>query len=146
MKSKSKIIKRYQNRKLYDTSRSCYITLEDLAKMIQEGDEITVIDNRTQKDITSGTLTQIIFETEKKTKTFLPLGTLKDIIKSGGGSISEFVQKTIKTGAREIAFVKDEIQKKIDTVTGVSNVHKEIETLQKKVDELQRKLREYEDS
>ena len=141
----TKTIKRYQNRKLYDTDRSCYITLDDLAKMIRQGDEIVVIDNKTQKDITSNTLTQIIFESEKKSKTLIPAKLLTDIIKSGGGSISDLFQKTLKSGAREIAHVKGKIQKKIDTVTGVSHLHSEIERLEHKVQELQNKLKSYED-
>src|SRR3989344_3965255 len=133
MKSKTKIIKRYQNRKLYDTSLSRYITLEDLAKMIRHGDEVVVLDNKTQKDITSNTLTQLIFETEKKTKGLLPVHTLVDIIKMSGGSISHFFQNTIKTGAREILNVRGEIQKRLENVTGVAHLHKEIEHLEKKV-------------
>ena len=62
----AKVIKRYQNRKLYDTQQSCYVTLEDIAKMIRANEEVVVVDNKTKKDITSSTLTQIIFEAEKK--------------------------------------------------------------------------------
>jgi polyhydroxyalkanoate synthesis repressor PhaR len=64
----AKVIKRYQNRKLYDTQQSCYVTLEDIAKMIRNNEEVVVVDNKTKKDITSSTLTQIIFEAEKKNK------------------------------------------------------------------------------
>ncbi len=112
MKNRLKIIKRYQNRKLYDTTQSCYITLDDLGRMIKNGDDIVVIDNKTEKDITSATLTQLIFETEKKSKSELPITTLRDIIRTSGGSISHFFQKTVKTGAREVAHLRDEIQKR----------------------------------
>ena len=63
---KLKIIKRYQNRKLYDTQQSCYVTLDDIAKMIRNNEEVKVIDNKTKNDITASTLTQIVFESEKK--------------------------------------------------------------------------------
>ena len=63
---KAKIIKRYQNRKLYDTDASCYVTLDEIAEMIQQGEEVSVVDDRNQKDITAATLTQIIFEKQKK--------------------------------------------------------------------------------
>ncbi len=141
---KRKVIKRYQNRKLYDTVKSCYITLEDLAKMIQNGEDIVVIDNKSQKDITSNTLTQIIFETEKKSRTFIPITLLRDIIRASGGSISALFQRTLKSGVKEIAHVRGEIQKKIESVAGFSHLHQEIEALQKKVSELQRKLEKYE--
>ena len=61
-----KIIKRYQNRKLYDTVDSCYVTLEDIRDMIKMGEDVRVIDNATKEDLTSVTFAQIIFEEEKK--------------------------------------------------------------------------------
>ena len=63
---KTRIVKRYQNRKLYDTSASRYVTLDDIATLIREGEDVQVIDNQNQEDLTSVTLTQIIFEQEKK--------------------------------------------------------------------------------
>jgi polyhydroxyalkanoate synthesis repressor PhaR len=88
-----KIIKRYQNRKLYDTQQSCYVTLEDIAKMIRANEEVMVIDNKTKRDITAATLTQIIFEAEKKASEYAPLSTLREIIQHGNGSISSFLAK-----------------------------------------------------
>ena len=79
-----KIIKRYQNRKLYDTQQSCYVTLDDIAKMIRSSEDVMVIDNKTKNDITAATLTQIIFEAEKKASQYAPLFTLREIIPSGG--------------------------------------------------------------
>lgn len=139
----SKIIKRYQNRKLYDTAASKYVTLEDIADMICRGEDVAVLDNKTNRDITSSTLTQIIFEKEKKSKSFIPIHILRDVIKSGGGSISSFFQKTVKNSVREITLVKDGIQKRIEDVTGVFHLHKEIDELQQKVSQLQKKLDQY---
>ncbi len=144
MGQKVKNIKRYQNRKLYDTSTSRYVTLDDIAEMIQKGEDVTVVDNRTNKDITSSTLTQIIFETERKSKAVLPIQVLKDIIRGNGGSLTTFFQKTLKTGVREIVHVKDEIQRKIESVTGVSQLHEQISDLQGQVIELKNKLSKYE--
>lgn len=90
---RTKIIKRYQNRKLYDTQQSCYVTLDDIAKMIRANEEVMVIDNKTKNDITSATLTQIIFEAEKKAAQYAPLFTLREIIQNGNGSISSFLAK-----------------------------------------------------
>ncbi len=91
--SKVKIIKRYQNRKLYDTQQSCYVTLDDIAKMIRTNEEVMVIDNKSKSDITAATLTQIIFEAEKKASQYAPLFTLREIIQNGNGSISSFLAK-----------------------------------------------------
>ncbi|MDZ4661185.1 MAG: polyhydroxyalkanoate synthesis regulator DNA-binding domain-containing protein [Pseudomonadota bacterium] len=90
---KTKIIKRYQNRKLYDTQQSCYVTLDDIAKMIRSNEEVMVIDNKTKNDITAATLTQIIFEAEKKASQYAPLFTLREIIQNGNGSISGYLAK-----------------------------------------------------
>ena len=89
---KVKIIKRYQNRKLYDTQQSCYVTLDDIAKMIRADEEVMVIDNKTKNDITAATLTQIIFESEKKASQYAPLFTLREIIQHAG-SISSYLAK-----------------------------------------------------
>src|SRR3990167_7542039 len=91
--AKIKIIKRYQNRKLYDTQQSCYVTLDDIAKMIRTNEEVMVIDNKSKNDITAATLTQIIFEAEKKASQYAPLFTLRDIIQNGNGSISSYLAK-----------------------------------------------------
>ena len=90
---KAKIIKRYQNRKLYDTDASCYVTLDEIAEMIQQGEEVTVVDNRNQKDITAATLTQIIFEKQKRSDSPVPISTLRHIIQQGDGSFSSFLGK-----------------------------------------------------
>ncbi|MCX7978135.1 MAG: polyhydroxyalkanoate synthesis regulator DNA-binding domain-containing protein [Bdellovibrionaceae bacterium] len=91
--AKVKIIKRYQNRKLYDTQQSCYVTLDDIAKMIRGNEEVMVIDNKSKNDITAATLTQIIFESEKKASQYAPLFTLREIIQNGNGSISSYLAK-----------------------------------------------------
>ena len=66
--STTKIIKRYSNRKLYDTERSCYVTLDEIALMIREGEELKIIDKDSGENLTSVTFAQIIFEAEKKQK------------------------------------------------------------------------------
>ena len=88
---KAKVIKRYGNRKLYDTEQSSYVVLNDIAKMIRNEEEVRVIDNETKDDITSATLTQIIFGAEKKSSYSAPLDILKSIIKKGDGSFSNFL-------------------------------------------------------
>jgi polyhydroxyalkanoate synthesis repressor PhaR len=89
--SEARIIKRYANRKLYDTQHSRYVTLEQISEMIRQGDDVKIIDNKSKDDLTSVTLAQIIFEEEKKQKSFLPLQAMRNIIATGGESISQFV-------------------------------------------------------
>src|SRR5512142_1698703 len=87
-----KTVKRYANRKLYDTERSCYVTLEDIAGMIKAGDEVRVVDNKSGEDLTTVTFAQIIFETEKKAS-FMPIGLLRDLIRDGGETIGQFARE-----------------------------------------------------
>ena len=76
------LIKRYQNRKLYDTSAKQYITLEGVANLIRQGNSVQIIDNVTEEDLTTVTLMQIIMEQEKKSG-FLPKSILVGLIQAG---------------------------------------------------------------
>jgi polyhydroxyalkanoate synthesis repressor PhaR len=89
-----KVIKRYTNRKLYDTVESRYVTLEEIAEMVKSGTEVKIVDNRTKEDLTSVTLAQIIFEEEKKTSK-MPLAMLRDIIRTRGNSVQQFFKSEI---------------------------------------------------
>jgi polyhydroxyalkanoate synthesis repressor PhaR len=89
--TQARIIKRYANRKLYDTQHSRYVTLEQISEMIRLGDDVKIIDNKTKEDLTSVTLAQIIFEEEKKQRSFLSLQTMRDLIQNGGESFAQFV-------------------------------------------------------
>ena len=88
--TETRTIKRYANRKLYDTQHSCYVTLDQIAVMIREGEDVRIVDNNSKDDLTSVTLAQIIFEEEKKRR-LLPLVGLRAIIQSSGESIQDFV-------------------------------------------------------
>lgn len=90
-----RIIKKYQNRKLYDTQDSCYVTLDGIAKMIREGEEIVVIDNNSKEDVTALILTQVLYEQEKTNQSVLPVAILKNIIKSGSNNLFEFMERFI---------------------------------------------------
>src|SRR6266513_1365722 len=85
----TRIIKRYANRKLYDTEHSRYVTLDQISEMIRAGDDVKIVDNKTKEDLTTVTLAQIIFEEEKKQRSFLPLGAMRNIIQSGGQWFAE---------------------------------------------------------
>jgi polyhydroxyalkanoate synthesis repressor PhaR len=87
--SEPRIIKRYANRKLYDTQHSRYVTLDQISEMIRAGDEVKIVDNKSKEDLTSVTLAQIIFEEEKKQRSFLPLTAMRNIIQNGGEWIAE---------------------------------------------------------
>jgi polyhydroxyalkanoate synthesis repressor PhaR len=75
-----RIIKRYSNRKLYDTKDSRYVTLLQIAEMVRGGEEVQIIDNNTKDDLTEITLAQIIYEEQKAHSRNVPLQTLKDLL------------------------------------------------------------------
>ncbi len=75
-----RIIKRYSNRKLYDTKDSRYVTLLQIAEMVRGGEEVQIIDNNSKDDLTEVTLAQIIYEEKKANSRTVPLQTLKELI------------------------------------------------------------------
>jgi polyhydroxyalkanoate synthesis repressor PhaR len=75
-----RIIKRYSNRKLYDTKDSRYVTLLQIAEMVRNGEEVQIIDNNTKDDLTEVTLAQIVYEEQKTQSRAVPLQTLKELI------------------------------------------------------------------
>lgn len=113
-----RIIKRYPNRKLYDTQKSCYVTLDEIANMVKGGEDVTIIDNKTNQDITSVTLTQIIFEEEKKNKSILPLSALRKIIQSG----QDFLQSTLNEGAERVTHLREETEKQVQRLMNRSEL------------------------
>jgi polyhydroxyalkanoate synthesis repressor PhaR len=113
-----KVIKRYANRKLYDTERSCYVTLEEIAQMIKEGDDVKVVDNKTKDDLTAVTLAQIIVEEEKKVQK-MPLKLLRSIIQSGPdipdwkGALGDFYADRV---ADPVKRLKDDVERRVDSL------------------------------
>jgi len=140
-----KVIKRYTNRKLYDTVESRYVTLDEIGEMIKQGLEVKIIDNRTKEDLTSVTLAQIIFEEEKK-KNRMPLSVLREIIRRPGESISGFIQKEVTprvTSIREGAESRlDKLFRREDAPTVEDGASDLIRASQKAVEDWQRKIDE----
>ena len=96
-KSSGKVtIKKYANRRLYDTESSTYITLDRLAEMVREGREFEVVDARSGEDITRQVLTQIIVEEEARGSTMLPVNFLKQLIGLYGNSMQGMVPQYLE--------------------------------------------------
>src|SRR5579872_3920834 len=85
------VVKKYANRRLYNTATSSYVTLEDLAKMIKDGGDFIVHDAKTGEDITRSVLTQIIVEQEQKGQNLLPISFLRQLIGFYGDSMQFLV-------------------------------------------------------
>ncbi|BDG08424.1 polyhydroxyalkanoate synthesis regulator DNA-binding domain-containing protein [Anaeromyxobacter paludicola] len=123
-----KVIKRYTNRKLYDTEESRYVTLEEIAGMIKAGAEVRVLDNRTKEDLTSVTLAQIIFEEEKKTSK-VGLRMLRELVRHGSDRAQQFVEET-----------RDELRGKVEQVRQAAE--QRVQTLLSKGQQTQDRARE----
>jgi polyhydroxyalkanoate synthesis repressor PhaR len=96
-KSTAKVtIKKYANRRLYDTESSAYITLDRLAEMVREGREFEVVDAKSGEDITRQVLTQIIVDEESRGSTMLPINFLKQLIGLYGNSMQTFVPQYLE--------------------------------------------------
>jgi len=85
------VIKKYANRRLYNTDKSCYVTLEDLAQMVRDDEDFVVSDAKTKEDITRAVLAQIIFDEEAKGQNMLPISFLRQLIGLYGDSLQGFV-------------------------------------------------------
>lgn len=138
-----KIIKRYTNRKLYDTVESRYVTLDEIAEMVKQGAEVKIIDNRTKEDLTSVTLAQIVFEEEKK-KNQMPLSVLREIIRQPGERLNDFISTQVsprvdairqEAGQRLNTFLGREGAEELTPAALLQQSQKVLETWQARVDE-----------
>ncbi len=104
------VIKRYSNRKLYDTQESRYVTLEEIEEMIRAGKEVSVVDAATGDDLTSVTLTQIILENERNHRSALPPAFLHQLIKHGE-AWQDFVQRSMRSSLEGVVSNQREMER-----------------------------------
>src|SRR3569833_1971790 len=129
----TRIIKRYANRKLYDTEHSRYVTLDQISEMIRNGDDVKIVDNKTKEDLTSVTLAQIIFEEDKKRS----LAALREWVDHSKHRLEEW-QKEVDGKIRGAI---ETVQHSINPWAGVQ---KDVRTLADRIAELESKLSELE--
>jgi polyhydroxyalkanoate synthesis repressor PhaR len=91
-----RIIKRYTNRKLYDKQESRYVTLEEIARLVRRGEDLKVVDNETEEDLTAVTLAQIILEEEKKKTNLLSVPFLRKLIRSGEATVQDLSDRATR--------------------------------------------------
>lgn len=104
-------IKKYANRRLYNTSTSTYVTLSDLAKMVKEGVEFNVYDAKTSEDLTRSVLTQIIVEEEGKTgQNLLPISFLRQLISFYGDNMQWMVPKYLEQSMQALSSNQEKIR------------------------------------
>jgi polyhydroxyalkanoate synthesis repressor PhaR len=117
--TKPVVVKKYANRRLYNTATSSYVTLEDLATMIKEGGNFTVHDAKTNEDITRSVLTQIIVEQEQKGQNLLPISFLRQLISFYGDSMQFLVPGYLEQAMVSFARNQDQMRETLRATFGI---------------------------
>ena len=116
------VIKKYANRRLYNTATSAYVTLEDLAKMVRDGTEFVVFDAKTNEDLTRQILTQIIFEEENRGEALLPVQFLRQLIGFYGGQMQSvlpsYLEMSLDTFTRQQEQIRGQFTKAFGATPG----------------------------
>lgn len=116
MKTSPVVIKKYGNRRLYDTANSRYVNLDDIAALVREGKVVSVVDAKTGQDLTRVTLTQIITEDAKDKPTGLPLELLRQLIIASDEVRQEFVMWYLKSAFDTFEKVQETVQDRLSDV------------------------------
>jgi polyhydroxyalkanoate synthesis repressor PhaR len=121
------IIKKYANRRLYNTGTSTYVTLDDLAQMVRREEQFKVLDARTSQDITHTVLTQIIFEQEAKTEnSLLPVSFLRKLISYYGDQMQTLVPAFLDQSLRSFSEQQVQIRDQVNRTFGNTPLAKDI--------------------
>lgn len=133
--SQGRLIKRYGNRKLYDVEESRYITLDGIRMLVQAGEDVRVVDNRTGEDLTGVTFAQIIYEAEKRHNGVLELPILRRMIEVG--------DETVQRSKEALGNVVDAAEKSVRKLVGddtASFFEDVLDLPQRRLDELQKRI------
>jgi len=121
-----RIIRRYSNRKIYDVAASRFITLKDIAEMVEEGYEVSVVDNETGEDITEFTLVQVLLEQAKAKKEMVAVPVLlHQLVKAGQTVVSDFVKNSVLVSIRTLAMTRKEVTDLVQTLVVRGHLEKE---------------------
>jgi len=107
-------IKRYANRKLYNVTDKKYITLDQISKLIKSGDEITVVENKTGKDLTAATVSQILARDKRGKTDDVASGVVVQLLRKGPGTLVDYGKKYVSLWDRALTMADEEIDKLVD--------------------------------
>jgi polyhydroxyalkanoate synthesis repressor PhaR len=128
-----RLIKRYESRKLYDTEESRYVSLEEIAAWIRQGQEVRVLDNATSGDVTSQTLTQIILDEGRRGTSSLPSELLHELVRLGERAVHSGVEQ-VQNGVDRL------VQASIDRLAPVRRAREEMSGLRTRLEQLEASL------
>lgn len=130
-----RLIKRYESRKLYDTEESRYVSLEEIAGWIRDGQEVKVVDNATSADVTSQTLTQIILDEGRRGTSLLPSDLLHELVRMGERAVSNGVER-VQSGVDRL------VQASMDRLGPLRRAREEMTRLKAQLEQLESSLAE----
>jgi polyhydroxyalkanoate synthesis repressor PhaR len=147
-----RVIKRYANRKLYDTRDSKYITLDRIAELVRNGEEVKVLDNRSKDDLTKLTLAQIIYEEQKSghatawsvqsLRGFIQQGRQKFLTSLKEGPVGKLVERAEELRAEVYSAADDRVRSVMESAAAhVRQLQAEVLRLQARIEELESKVR-----
>jgi polyhydroxyalkanoate synthesis repressor PhaR len=132
-----RLIKRYESRKLYDTEESRYVSLDEIAGWVRQGQEVRVVDNATGADVTSQTLTQIILDEGRRGTSFIPSDLLHELVRIG--------ERAVTTGVEQVQSGVDRlVQASIDRLGPVRRAREEMANLRARLEQLEASLADLE--
>lgn len=120
-----RLIKRYGNRKLYDTSESRYITLDEIARLVRSGNDVKVIDNENGDDLTAITFAQIILEEEKKRSSLISLGLLRELVQHGEDTLAQLRTRVEKGVVDAIGTIGEKAGRRVQEIVGTVSGERE---------------------
>ena len=112
------VVKKYANRRLYNTATSSYVTLDELSRMVREGEEFLVYDAKTGEDITRSVLTQIILEEDGKGRNLLPIGFLRQLISYYDDKLHAFLPRYLELSMENFARHQDQMRSYLEGTFG----------------------------
>lgn len=118
------VVKRYPNRKLYNTEAKRYVTLDGIAELIREGEEVQILDHNDGEDLTAVTFSQIIYEQEKKEGGFLPRPLLTGLIQSGGQTLGS-LRRSLASSLELFRHVDQEISRRLEALVEAGDLNEE---------------------
>lgn len=115
-KSDSILIKRHGNRRLYNTETKSYVSLEQLAEIVRDGNDVRVVDSKTDEDVTKAVLIQVILEEEKKDSSVLPTDFLFQVLRSRGDTMQDFFRNHLAASFEAYMKTKEEFDNRFRSI------------------------------
>ena len=137
----ARLVKRYSNRKLYDTSESRYVTLDEIARWVKGGEEVKILENESGEDLTAVTFAQIILEEERKKSGLLSLRVMRELIQHGESALHNLAA-TVESGIEAIrpaAEAAERAERVQESVQGLTSIADRLTDIQRNFDEVVRR-------